>query len=278
MGEIINWLSSVLGLLMDFYFRGFTAIGYPRLWICVVAFAVTTRFIFLPQKINAQKTKLLTPVVNYELLEVDPNFFEKTKDKELMVSRALLKKEVFRKYKLSENSGCLTTLLLYPLLVALFYVVKNPQEFVPSLEALSTSVSNLNTFCGLSLSAIPLRSAAAAGESRMFLIVPCLVMLSSFLRMAPSLKLARTIRDKIKVYPLCVAMVLLIGWCSATLPLVLSLYWVVNDVANTVLDWGILKWLPKTKGVSEVLRVHQERISKASVVSTATVAAVAAEE
>lgn len=262
MGNITDCISYVLGFLMDLFFRGLTLIGYPRLWACIVLFAVVTRLFFLPDRIKKERGKLLAPVVKYELLKADPKFFEKTKDKELTVERALHKKEVYKKYKLSNGSGCLTMLIQYPLLVALFYVVKHPQEFIPSLETLSNASSNVNSFLGVGLSAIPMESMKAAGSIGLIIFVPLIVAASTFSKMYPSLKMAKTVSEKIKVYSLCATFVLLLGWLSAKLPLAISLYWITNDCTYMIMDFFIKKTLSKSKSISAIFEEHKARVEK----------------
>lgn len=257
MNNIIEGISYVLGLLMDLYFRGLTFIGYPRLWACIILFAVTTRLLFLPQRISNQRSKLLAPVVRRDLLQADPKFFEKTKDKELTIQKAALKKQISKKYKISNGSGCLTTLIQYPILVALFYVVKHPEEFVPSLEKFSSASSQVNSFLGVKLSAVPLDSMIQASSISLIIFVPLLVMTSTFFKMFPSLKMAKTISDKIKVYSLCLVFTVLIGWLSAKLPLVISLYWITNDCTYMVMDFFIKKFLPKSKTISSILEEYK---------------------
>lgn len=264
MSYIIDCLSYVLGFLMDVFFRALTLVGYPRMWACIVLYAVVTRFLFLPQRINNYKGKLLAPVVRRDLLSADPNFFEKSNDKELKVERALLKREVHKKYKVSNGSGCLISLIQFPFLAALFYVVKNPQEFVPSLEALSKTAANVNSFLGISLAAVPMENLKFNSVEALIVCVPLLVMLSNFIKMFPSLKLAKTISQKIKVYSLCGVLVLLLGWLSAKLPLAISLYWITCDITYTVFDFFIHRLLPKNKFISDILKEYKESINTPS--------------
>lgn len=261
MSSIVSFIAHILGFLMDFFFRGLTLIGYPRLWACIVLFAAATRIFFVPQWINSCRNKVLAPVVKRELLAADQNFFEKTKDSQITLARNALRKQISKKYKIKNNSGCLTTLVQLPLLAALFYIVKHPQEFIPSLEAVSTVSSKVNTFLGISLDSIPLDKAMSAGGSILFLCVPAFVMLSNVTKMFPSLRLAKTISQKIKVYGLCVFFTLLIGWFSAKLPLAISLYWVANDVTHYVFDFFIQRSVPKSKFVVAALEEHK-RIMK----------------
>ena len=262
MSQIIDSLAYVLGLLMDFFFKGLTTLGYPRLWACIVLFAVTTRFLFLPLRINDYKKKLLAPVVRRDLLKEDPHFFEKTKDRELTIKRAALKKATNKKYKLSNGSGCLTTLIQYPLLVALFYVVKEPQNFVPSLEGLFVTSPEVNTFLGTLLSDIPLDSFRDIGSAGLILCVPLIVMISNFSKMFPSLKMAKTVSQKIKVYSLCALFTVLLGWLSAKLPLAISLYWLTNDITYMIFDFFIRKFVPKNKRIAEIIKNYREAILK----------------
>lgn len=249
---IINFLSSILGLLMDVFFKGLTLIGYPRLWAGVVLFTIATRFIFLPQRISGFKSTLLEPVVKRDILAADPNFFEKTKDKDLTVKRAALKKEINKKYKLSNSSGCLTTLIQFPLLIALFHVVQNPQEFVPSLE-LYQNVPNVNTIFGVSLSAIPLKNISFNSVEGFILCVPFIIALSTVIKMWPSIKRTKTRNQKIVAVSLCGLLVVLIGWLSSTLPLVVSLYWLVGDLTYMVFDFFIKKTVSKNKRIVQIL-------------------------
>lgn len=260
MSQIINFLSSILGYLMDFFFQGLTFIGYPRLWACIVLFAVVTRFLFLPQKISSYRSKLLGPVVKREILEQDPNFYEKTNDRDLTIKRAALKKATYKKYKLSNSSGCLTSLIQYPILIALFSVVKHPQKFIPSLETLSSTSSQVTTFLGLSLSSVPMEGFKSLSTSWYVLLVPFLVMIATFVKMYPSLKLASTVSEKFKVYGLCVLFVALLGWLSLKLPIAISLYWIVNDITYLVFDYYIHKYLPKNKFVADTLKKHKEKL------------------
>lgn len=262
MGTIVSYIAHFLGFLMDFFFKGLTLIGYPRLWACIVLFAVVTRFLFLPQKINGHRSKLLMPVVNRELLAADPKFFEKTNDRELTIERAALKREVFKKYKISNGSGCLTSILQFPLLAALFYVVKNPQEFIPSLEALSSASPEVNSLFGVSLAAIPLKSFMDAGTGALILLVPALVMFCNVAKMFSSLRLAKTTSQKVKVYGLCAFFTLLTGWFSASLPLAISLYWIANDITLYIFDLFIHKYLPKNKSIAAVLDDYREARTK----------------
>lgn len=259
MEQIITFLSSVLGLIMDLFFRGLTLVGYPRLWACIVLYAIVSRLFFLPDRIQTYKNRLLGQVVNLDLLEIDPDFFSKTKDKEINAKRAILRREVEKKYKISNRSGCLVSVIQYPFLVALFYVVKNPQEFVPSLEALASTSSQVVSFLGVALTSSPSDYLGVPGME-LVSCVPILMVLLNFLKMFRSLKRAKTVSQKIKIYSLCGALTLLMGSLSATLPLAISLYWVTNDVTNNILDYAIKKCTHKNPKMVAIMLDYNERL------------------
>lgn len=263
MSFIINSLSHVLGFLMDLFFRGLTFIGYPRLWACVVLFAFVTRLIFLRQRIGSCKKTLLEPVVKKELLAADPDFYEKTKDKELTIARAAIKKKVYKKYKLSSGSGCLTFFIQYPILVALFSVVNNPLKFVPSLEAIADTNPQVNSFLGISLSDVPLNIFSFNSfTSCLFMLVPLIIVASNVIKMWPGIKKLQTAPQKTIGYPLYLMVILLLGWFSAKLPIVISLYWLSCDISNSVLDFFIRRLLEKNKTVSDILAQHAQELKE----------------
>lgn len=265
MDFIVDSLSYVLGLLMDLFFKGLTFVGYPRLWACIILFAFVTKLLFLPDRIKSYKSKLLAPVVKKELLSADPNFFDKTKDKELTVKRAAIKKQVNKKYKLSNGSGCLTLLIQYPILVALFSVVKDPAKFIPSLETLISTSPEINTFLGLSLSATPLKNTVVDGTVNwLFLLVPSIIMFSNIIKLIPNFKAAKTKGQKIVIYPLFSLIILLLGWLSSSLPVAISLYWLVGDLAYSVFDFFIHKYLPKQKTISTILSQYEQEKKEAA--------------
>lgn len=261
MSFIVNSLSHVLGFLMDFFFRGLTFIGYPRLWACIVLFAFVTRLIFLSQKIGSCKSTLLAPVVKKELLAADPDFYEKTKNKELTIARAALKKKVYKKYKLSSGSGCLTLLIQYPILVALFSVVNNPSQFVPSLETIAGTNPQVNSFLGISLSDVPLNNFSFNSFTNcFFMLVPLIIIVSNVIKFWPGIKALQTPVQKRRGYFLYFLLILLLGWFSAKLPIAISLYWLASDIGNSVLKFFIHKFLSKNKTISDILAQHDEEI------------------
>lgn len=266
MSFIINSLSHVLGFLMDFFFQCLTLVEYPRLWACIVLFAFVTRLIFLSQKIGSCKSTILAPVVKRELLAADPKFYEKTKDKILTIERAELKKQVYKKYKLPRGSGCLSLLIQYPILVALFSVVNNPQKFVPSLETMAGTNPQVNSFLGLSLSDIPLNNFSFNSlTSCLFMLVPLIIIVSNVIKFIPGIKALQTARQKRRGYPLYLLLILLLGWFSAKLPIAISLYWLASDIANSILNFFIHKALSKNKTISDILAQHEQEVKEAEI-------------
>lgn len=264
MSVLIGFVAYILGIVMDFFFQALTLIGYPRLWLCIVLYAVVTRFLFLPQRISNYRSKLLTPVANYELSLADPDFFKKTSNKELVIERAAMKKAVYKKYKISSLSGCLVSLIQYPFLIALFYVVKNPQDFIPALEGAAIASPSVTTFFGLSLSNSPLTSVQAGGFTWLVLLAPVCVMLSNFLKMQPTLKQAVTTSQKIKVWVLTGVLAALLGWFSLSLPLAVSIYWITNEVTYKVLDGFVKKHVSNSDFVVNAVREFQEKRNAAA--------------
>jgi len=205
-------------------------------------------------------------VIKKELLAADPDFYEKTKNKELTVARAALKKKVYKKYKLPSGSGCLTMLIQYPILVALFSVVNNPQKFVPSLETIAGTNPQVNSFLGLSLSDVPLNNFSFNSfTSYLIMLVPLIIIVSNVIKFIPSIKAFQTPAQKRLGYFLYLFFFLLLGWLSAKLPIVISLYWLAGDIANSILNFFIHRVLAKNKTISDILAQHEQELKEGEI-------------
>lgn len=261
MNLLIGGFASLMGLLMDLFFRALTVIGYPRLWACVVLFAVATRFLFLPFKVGSHRKRIFGPLIQRDLNDINPDFFRASKKKELAKDRKAALKKIYKNYKISNFPGWVVTLLQLPFLIALFYVVKNPQQFVPSLETISAISPNTNTFFGISLDLIP-QTALGNGGSYFVLIIPVIIAALTFLKMFSSVKSAKTVKQKIRVYTLCAVFVFLLAWSSFGLPLVISIYWAAIDLVSFVMDLIIPRCIKKNKKVKEKIDAHNAWVAQ----------------
>lgn len=245
---LYNFFAIVFGYIMNVFYMALDFIGLPYLWLCIVLFAAATRLIFLPQRIGAERKALLAPTINYEMNKLRKQYGSiKKTEKERLFQYKNDTKAIFKKYKVSSGTGCLNSLIQFPILVGLFRVIKAPFEYVPALARLSDAEKLVvNDFFGLSLESLP-QSFGVLG-----IIVPAIVMISSLV------PLVQMFLNKKKKQPVLIVsrvlVIILLTWMSFCFPIAISLYWVVNSVANLVLNKtvkDVMKNNKKIKAVTE---------------------------
>ena len=230
MEYIYHFLAVVFGYIMNFFYIVLDAIGLPYLWVCIIVFAITSRFLFLPQKIGVARKKFFSPVINYDLKKLRERYGSINKnDSEKLSQYKEETKAIFKRYRVSSGSGCLITLVQFPIFVGLFRVVKQPFEYVPRLSHLTELEKvNVNDFFGFSLDLLP-QAFGATG-----ILIPLLVLICSLLRIWPNL-FGKKAKNQPVLRIMQVLQLLLLTWMSFCMPIAISLYWVANDITNLVL-------------------------------------------
>lgn len=243
---IFNFFAVLFGLIMNFFYASLEIIGLPYLWLCIVLFSVITRLMFVPQKIGSMRKSILAPAINYDIRQLRKQYGSISKDdKEKLEAYKKDSKAIFKKHKVSSGSGCLITLLQFPIFVGLYQVVKEPFQYVSHLSHLSeTERVVVNDFFGLSLDALP-QVFGGIG-----IIIPAIVMVATLIRILPAIKNGKKQPLLIVLYVLQLA---LMTWMSFCVPIAISLYWVVNDITNLIIDQIVKSVLKKDKEIQRTL-------------------------
>ena len=115
MSYIFNFLSLIFGYLLNVFYILLDWIGTPYIWLCIVLFSITTRLIFFPGKLRAARKKRLAPVLDQELTDIKSRYLLSDDDEvdKKQMNREI--KAVYKKYRVSAGSGCLSALLQLPI-------------------------------------------------------------------------------------------------------------------------------------------------------------------
>ncbi len=248
MEYIYDLLATGFGHVMNWYYMLLDYVGLPYLWLCIVLFSVTTRLIFVPQKIKASRKSVLAPCINYELNKLKERYgVINKKDKEKLTQYKKDSKAIFKKYNVSSGTGCLVMLLQLPVLVGLFRVIKEPFRYVPQLAQLTAAdKAAVTDFFGLSLEDLP-QAFGAFG-----MIIPAAVLICSLIKAWPALFSKKTKKQPAVIILQCVS-ILLLTWMSFCFPIAISLYWVVNDLTNMALAALIKNSLENNQKIKDQL-------------------------
>lgn len=228
---IYNFIAIIFGYIMNCFYIFLDFIGLPYLWLCIVLFAITTRLIFLPQKIGSSRKAILSPAINYDIRQLRKKYGTISKtDKEKVDQYKKDSKAIFKKYKVSSGTGCLTTLIQFPVLVGLFRVVKEPFQYVPQLSHLTdVERANVNDFFGLSLEALP----QVLGG--MGIVIPLAVLITTCIQVLPQF-FKKGVKKQPALVIVSIFQVVLLTWVSFCMPIAISIYWVVNNLTNLAIN------------------------------------------
>ena len=265
MNYIIVFMSLILGALMNLFYMMLDLIGTPYIWLCIVLFALSTRFLFLRGKIRKERKRRLKRVIDHEITEIQCNYLSLELSREQKKEQKRLIRAVHKKYNVPQGSGCLIALLQLPLYFALYNVVRSPQIFVGRVEALyanadanSGIIEAINKFFGLNIIDSPVKLGIVA------YIFPILIGAFILYRSRSTLspKYLASIKKKFfRVYVifLLALQVSALTYFSFTLPLGMSIYWLTNDVADMVIDHFVKKRIDKDEKISKILEEYDNR-------------------
>lgn len=245
---IYNFFAVVFGYIMNVFYILLDLVGLPYLWLCIILFAATTRLLFVPQKFKAERKAKLAPAINYDLKKLRDSYGSiKKDDKERLTQYKKDMKSIYKGYRVSSGVGCLAMLIQFPILVGLFRVIREPFRYVPQLSLLTDAEkTTVNNFFGLSLEELP----QAFGAIGIF--VPAVVLVSSLIKIIP-LFINKNTKPQVTAIVMNSISAALLTWMSFCFPIAISLYWVVNDIANTIITKIIKRSLNKNAEIAAIL-------------------------
>ncbi|MDO5409842.1 MAG: YidC/Oxa1 family membrane protein insertase [Lachnospiraceae bacterium] len=132
-GKIVGPVAKLLGLLMDGLFNGLSAIGIPNIGLAIILFTIVVNILLIPLTIRSQKNMKLNTAISPEVAKVT----EKYRGKRDQASLEKSQKEtqmIYDKYGYSPMSGCLPTLIQFPIMLALYRVIYQIPGYVTAIK------------------------------------------------------------------------------------------------------------------------------------------------
>ncbi len=130
---LIGWIAKVFGYVLDGLFKFTNIFGIQNIGLCIILFTIVTKLLMLPLTIKQQKFTKISSIMNPELQEIMNKYKGKT-DQESMLKMRQEQKEVYEKYGTSSASGCLQLLIQFPIIFALYDVIRNIPSYVESVR------------------------------------------------------------------------------------------------------------------------------------------------
>lgn len=131
-GKIVGPVAKLLGLLMNGLFNALSSIGIPNIGLAIILFTVIVNILLIPLTISSQKNMKLNTVVQPEVAKITAKYKGK-KDQASLEKQQKETQMVYDKYGYSPTSGCLPTLIQFPILLALYRVIYQIPGYVTAI-------------------------------------------------------------------------------------------------------------------------------------------------
>lgn len=130
---LIGSIAKLLGFIMNAIFVALSKIGIENIGLCIIIFTIITYTLMLPMTIKQQKFSRLSAVMNPEIQAINKKYQNK-RDQASMLKMQEETQMVYAKYGTSPTGGCLGSLIQFPILFALWPVIRNIPAYVTGVK------------------------------------------------------------------------------------------------------------------------------------------------
>ncbi len=116
---IFQMLGVPLGWLLKVIYQFVGSYG-----LAIIIFTLVTKFILFPLTLKQQKSMAQTMLIKPKLDALQKQY---ANDKEKFSEESM---KLYKKYGISPFSGCLPLLIQFPILISLYYVIRNPLTYI----------------------------------------------------------------------------------------------------------------------------------------------------
>ena len=132
---IIGQISWLLGKVMNFIYTILDSVlpgDNGLVGLSIIFYTIFVYTLMLPMTINQQRSTKMMSVINPEVQAIQKKYRNK-KDQASMMKQQEEIQQVYDKYGTSMMGGCLPMLIQMPLLLALYPVIYDIQNYVPEI-------------------------------------------------------------------------------------------------------------------------------------------------
>lgn len=245
----MDFLAKPFGVLMDFIY---TYLAFDNYGLALILFTFITKLLLFPLTYNQQKSmekqQELAPKIE-ELKKSYPNDPQKLQEEQ---------QKLYSKYNVNPLSGCLPMLLQFPLIMALYQIIRQPALYI------SSETINMNFLGILKLDAVPAWNPSKIMEDPglyvPLLFIPILTVATTYLQQYLSTKFAQANKPKKDEAPnpmngLLKIMPVMTFIFAFMVPSGLGFYWTMGNVFGIIQLILIKKVFVKKKKEGSVINV-----------------------
>lgn len=140
-GIIVKPISILLGKFMNLLYELFLSMDITSIGLAILLFTIIVRLLFVPLMFKQNKSSKLMNYIQPEINKATKKYRGKT-DQESMLAQQRITREIQSKYGVSMTSGCLTSLIQFPIFIAVYNVIRNIPAYVDKVRALYEPIAS----------------------------------------------------------------------------------------------------------------------------------------
>jgi len=122
----MSFITEPLGVVMNFFYE---FLAFENYGLAIILFTLLTRIILFPLTLKQQKSMLMTQELQPKLRELSENYGD---DREKL---SIEQQKLYQKYGVNPMAGCLPILIQFPLIIAIYKIVRNPLQYISGLSS-----------------------------------------------------------------------------------------------------------------------------------------------
>ena len=131
---IIGQAAWLLGKIMDATYNIMSSVfGIQNIGVCIILLTIIVYTLMIPLTIRQQKFSKMTTAMNPEIQKIQQKYRGK-KDQESMLKMQEETQMVYDKYGVSPAGGCLGMFIQFPILWAVYYVIRSVPAYVGQVK------------------------------------------------------------------------------------------------------------------------------------------------
>lgn len=139
---IIGQAAWLLGKIMDATYNVMSNVfGVQNIGVCIILLTIIVYTLMIPLTIRQQKFSKMTSAMNPEIQKIQQKYKGK-KDQDSMLKMQEETQMVYDKYGVSPTGGCLGMFIQFPILWAVYYVIRSVPAYVSQVKDMYTPLLN----------------------------------------------------------------------------------------------------------------------------------------
>lgn len=121
-----DFIAKPFGILMEFIYN---TLAFKNYGIAILIFTVIIKILLMPLQIKQQRSMIKQQEIQPELQELQKTY---ANDRTKLAEE---QQKLYAKYNISMTAGCLPLLIQFPLIMALYQIIRQPLTYISGLSA-----------------------------------------------------------------------------------------------------------------------------------------------